>query len=226
LLNVGDMRKELNMSATAGDVVNCLGKMCDVLHQNKEYLTELDSAIGDADHGINMDRGFQAIAKKLPELGNMTDIGAILKACGMTLITTVGGASGPLYGTAFLQAGSALAGKQELEPGDLLVAGEAALKGVLMRGKATLGDKTMVDALTPAIAALEVALAAGAKAAEALEKASTAAEAGMTGTIPIQARKGRASYLGERSIGHQDPGATSSFLLIRTMAETAREIGF
>jgi dihydroxyacetone kinase-like protein len=200
--------------------------MCDVLHQNKEYLTELDSAIGDADHGINMDRGFQAIAKKLPELGNMTDIGAILKACGMTLITTVGGASGPLYGTAFLQAGSALAGKQELEPGDLLVAGEAALKGVLMRGKATLGDKTMVDALTPAIAALEVALAAGAKAAEALEKASTAAEAGMTGTIPIQARKGRASYLGERSIGHQDPGATSSFLLIRTMAETAREIGF
>jgi dihydroxyacetone kinase-like protein len=220
------MRKELNMSATAGDVVNCLRKMCDVLHENKEYLTDLDSAIGDADHGINMDRGFQAIAKKLPELGTMTDIGAILKACGMTLITTVGGASGPLYGTAFLQAGSALAGKEELEPGDLLVAGEAALKGVLMRGKATLGDKTMVDALTPAIAALREALAAGAKAAEALEKASTAAEAGMTGTIPIQARKGRASYLGERSIGHQDPGATSSFLLIRTMAESAREIGF
>jgi len=214
------------MSATTGDVVNCLRKMCDVLHENKEYLTELDSAIGDADHGINMDRGFQAIAKKLPELENMTDIGAILKACGMTLITTVGGASGPLYGTAFLQAGSALTGKQELEPGDLLVAGEAALKGVLMRGKAILGDKTMVDALTPAIAALEEALAAGAKAAEALERASTAAETGMTGTIPIQARKGRASYLGERSIGHQDPGATSSFLLIRTMAETAREIGF
>jgi dihydroxyacetone kinase-like protein len=220
------MRKELNMSATAGDVVNCLRKMCDVLHENKGYLTELDSAIGDADHGINMDRGFQAIAKKLPELGSMTDIGAILKACGMTLITTVGGASGPLYGTAFLQAGSALAGKQELEPADLYTALDAALKGIIMRGKAILGDKTMVDALTPAIAALEEALSAGVKAAEALEKASTAAEAGMTGTIPIQARKGRASYLGERSIGHQDPGATSSFLLIRTMAETAREIGF
>jgi len=214
------------MTATAGDVVNCLRKMCDVLHENKEYLTELDSAIGDADHGINMDRGFQAIAKKLPELVTMTDLGAMLKVCGMTLITTVGGASGPLYGTAFLQAGSALAGKQELEPADLYTALDAALKGVIMRGKAILGDKTMVDALTPAIAALEEALAAGAKAAEALEKASTAAEAGMTGTIPIQARKGRASYLGERSIGHQDPGATSSFLLIRTMAETAREIGF
>lgn len=199
--------------------------MCDVIHENKEYLTELDSAIGDADHGTNMDRGFQAIAKKLSAPVD-NDIGGILKMCGMTLITTVGGASGPLYGTAFLQAGTALAGKQELEPGDLLVAGEAALKGVSMRGKAILGDKTMVDALTPAIAALEEALATGAKATEALEKAAIAAETGMTGTIPIQARKGRASYLGERSIGHQDPGATSSFLLIRTMAETAREIGF
>ncbi|MCX6063116.1 MAG: dihydroxyacetone kinase subunit DhaL [Caldiserica bacterium] len=214
------------MPATVGDVVKCLSKMIDVLHENKEYLTELDSAIGDADHGINMDRGFQAIAKKLPELGNMTDVGAILKACGMTLITTVGGASGPLYGTAFLQAGTALVGKQELEPGDLLVAGEAALKGVVMRGKANLGDKTMVDALTPAIAALKEALAAGANAAEALEKASIAAETGMKETIPIQARKGRASYLGERSIGHQDPGATSSFLLIRTMAEIAHDTGF
>lgn len=214
------------MPATVSDVVKCLSKMIDVLQENKEYLTELDSAIGDADHGINMDRGFQAIAKKLPELGNMTDIGAILKACGMTLITTVGGASGPLYGTAFLQAGTALVGKQELEPGDVLVAGEAALKGVVMRGKANLGDKTMVDALTPAIAALKEALAAGANAAEALEKASAAAEAGMKGTIPVQARKGRASYLGERSIGHQDPGATSSFLLIRTMAEMADEVGF
>jgi len=214
------------MPATIGDVVTCLSKMIDVLHENKEYLTELDSAIGDADHGINMDRGFQAIAKKLPELGNMTDIGAILKACGMTLITTVGGASGPLYGTAFLQAGTALAGKQKLEPADLFVAGEAALKGVLMRGKANLGDKTMVDALTPAMTALKEAIEAGANAAEALEKASEAAESGMKGTIPVQARKGRASYLGERSIGHQDPGATSSFLLIRTMAEVAHDIGF
>jgi dihydroxyacetone kinase-like protein len=214
------------MPASVGDVVRCLSKMIDVVHENKEYLTELDSAIGDADHGINMDRGFQAIAKKLPELGNMTDIGAILKACGMTLITTVGGASGPLYGTAFLQAGTALVGKQELEPADLLIAGEAALKGIVMRGKANLGDKTMVDALTPAVAALKEALAAGANAAEALEKASSAAETGMKGTIPVQARKGRASYLGERSIGHQDPGATSSFLLVRTMAEIADEVGF
>ena len=144
------------MRATAGDVVNCLKRMCYVIHENKEYLTELDSAIGDADHGTNMDRGFQAIAKKLSEVVDK-DIGGILKMCGMTLITTVGGASGPLYGTAFLQAGTALAGKQELEPGDILVAGEAALKGILMRGRAVLGDKTMVDALTPAIAALKEA---------------------------------------------------------------------
>lgn len=214
------------MSATVSDVIACLNKMVEVVHENKEYLTELDSSIGDADHGINMDRGFQAIAKKLPDFSAMTDIGAILKACGMVLISTVGGASGPLYGTAFLQAGAALAGKQELVPGDLLSAFDAALKGVIMRGKANLGDKTMVDALTPAVAALKEALANGATAADALDKAAEAAEEGMKGTIPIQARKGRASYLGERSIGHQDPGATSSFLLIGTMAETAHAIGF
>lgn len=214
------------MSATVNDVDKCLGKMVEVIHENKEYLTELDSAIGDADHGINMDRGFQAIAKKLPEFDGMTDIGAILKACGMALISTVGGASGPLYGTAFLQAGTALAGKKELEPADMLLVFDAALKGVIMRGKANLGDKTMVDALTPAVEALKQALGNGGNAADALDKASAAAEAGMKGTIPIQARKGRASYLGERSIGHQDPGATSSFLLIRTMAETAHDIGF
>lgn len=214
------------MSATVNDVDKCLGKMVEVIHENKEYLTELDSAIGDADHGINMDRGFQAIAKKLPEFDGMTDIGAILKACGMALISTVGGASGPLYGTAFLQAGTALAGKKELEPADMLLVFDAALKGVIMRGKANLGDKTMVDALTPAVEALKQALGNGGNAADALDKASAAAEAGMKGTIPIQARKGRASYLGERSIGHQDPGATSSFLLIRTMAATAHDIGF
>jgi len=214
------------MSATVGDVGKCLSRMIDVIHENKEYLTELDSAIGDADHGINMDRGFQAIAKKLPEFESMTDIGAILKACGMALISTVGGASGPLYGTAFLQAGTALAGKKELEPGDMLSALDAALKGIIMRGKANLGDKTMVDAVTPAVAALKQGLESGDNAAVALDKAVSAAEAGMKGTIPIQARKGRASYLGERSIGHQDPGATSSFLLIRTMAETAHDIGF
>lgn len=214
------------MSATVNDVDKCLSKMVEVIHENKEYLTELDSAIGDADHGINMDRGFQAIAKKLPEFDAMTDIGAILKACGMALISTVGGASGPLYGTAFLQAGTALAGKKELEPADMLLAFDAALKGIIMRGKANLGDKTMVDALTPAVEALKKALGDGDNAADALDKASAAAEAGMKGTIPIQARKGRASYLGERSIGHQDPGATSSFLLIRTMAETAHDIGF
>jgi len=196
--------------------------MADVIHENKEYLTELDSAIGDADHGINMDRGFQSVLKKLPSVEDK-DAGTILKTAGMALVSSVGGAGGPLYGTAFMQAGMAVAGKYELEAEDILAALEAALKGVVMRGKANLGDKTMVDAITPAVAAMREALRNGAGTAEALEQATAAAEKGMKDTIPMLAKKGRASYLGERSIGHQDPGATSSYLLIRTIAEIARE---
>jgi len=160
----------------------------------------------------------------LPELGGK-DAGALLKAVGMTLVSTVGGASGPLYGTAFLQAGAALAGKTELAAPDVLAAFEEAYKGILMRGKANPGDKTMVDSLLPALETLRSSVSSGAGIAEALEKAAAAAEAGMKATIPLQAKKGRASYLGERSIGHQDPGATSTHLMIRTMAELARERG-
>jgi len=210
------------MPITTADVLACLRKMADVIHENKEYLTELDSAIGDADHGINMDRGFQSVLKKLPSVEDK-DAGTILKTAGMALVSSVGGAGGPLYGTAFMQAGMAVAGKYELETEDVLAALEAALKGVIMRGKANLGDKTMVDAITPAVAALREALEDGADTAMALERATAAAEKGMKDTIPMLAKKGRASYLGERSIGHQDPGATSSYLLIRTMAEMARE---
>jgi len=210
------------MPITTADVLACLRKMADVIHENKEYLTELDSAIGDADHGINMDRGFQSVLKKLPSVEDK-DAGTILKTAGMALVSSVGGAGGPLYGTAFMQAGMAVAGKYELEAEDILAALEAALKGVVMRGKANLGDKTMVDAITPAVAAMREALRNGAGTAEALEQATAAAEKGMKDTIPMLAKKGRASYLGERSIGHQDPGATSSYLLIRTMAEIARE---
>ncbi len=210
------------MPITTTDVLDCLHKMADVIEENKTYLTELDSAIGDADHGINMHRGFQTVLKKLPSVEDK-DAGNILKTTGMALVSSVGGAGGPLYGTAFMQAGTAVAGKYEMEAEDLLAALEAALKGIVMRGKANLGDKTMVDAITPAVNAMRDALENGADTTYALQQALAAAEQGMKDTIPMLAKKGRASYLGERSIGHQDPGATSSYLLFRMMVETANE---
>ena len=187
--------------------------------ENKEYLTRLDSAIGDADHGINMDRGMTAVDAKLDGLEG-DDIGAMLKTVGMTLVSTVGGAGGPLYGTLFLQMGMATAGKTELEPDDWAAALEAAVKGVEMRGKAEPGDKTMIDALIPARDAYSAALAEGASFDDALRRSAKAAEEGMEATTPLVAKKGRASYLGERSAGHQDPGATSSYLLVKTAADT------
>jgi len=211
------------LTITTKELLMCLHKMAEVLEANREYLTSLDAAIGDADHGINMDRGFKAVLAKLPSVEDK-DAGTILKTVGVALVSTVGGAGGPLYGTAFMQAGMAVAGKYELEPQDVLTALDAALKGVVMRGKANLGDKTMVDALTPAVNALRRALENGSGLTEALEQAAAAAEQGMKDTIPMLAKKGRASYLGERSIGHQDPGATSSYLLIRVMADVAREL--
>jgi phosphoenolpyruvate---glycerone phosphotransferase subunit DhaL len=187
--------------------------------ENKEYLTRLDSAIGDADHGINMDRGMKAVSAKLDGFEG-DDIGALLKTVGMTLVSTVGGAGGPLYGTLFLQMGMATAGKSELEPEDWAEALDAAVKGVQMRGKAEPGDKTMIDALIPARDAFSAALAEGVSFEEALRRSAAAAEKGMMATIPLVAKKGRASYLGERSAGHQDPGATSSQLLVKTAADT------
>jgi len=204
------------------DVLEYLQRAAKVIKENKEYLTELDSAIGDADHGINMDRGFQAILNNFKSLEDK-DIGSILKSSGMFLISSVGGAGGPLYGTAFMQAGSVLAGKLEIDGQDILQALEAALKGVIMRGKASKGDKTMIDAIDPAIEAMKKALSNGSDVVNALEEAASAAEQGMKETIPMLAKKGRASYLGERSIGHQDPGATSSCLLIKLMSEMAEE---
>jgi len=187
----------------------------DVIVENKEYLTDLDSAIGDADHGINMYRGFQAVLTKLPAVEDK-DIGTILKTVGMSLLSTVGGAAGPLYSTVFIQAGMKLKGKMELTLSDWAVALEAATNGVVNLGKAALNDKTMVDALTPAVQALNDAVKQGLSMDEALKESAKAAEEGMKATIPLVARKGRASYLGERSAGHQDPGATSSFLLLDT----------
>lgn len=204
---------------TADGVRAWVGSFAAVIAENKEYLTDLDAAIGDADHGINMDRGMKAVAAKLDAAAG-SDISATLKTVGMTLVSTVGGAAGPLYGTLFLQLGSALAGAEALSAERWSAALHKAVDGVQARGKAEHGDKTMVDALIPARDAFDQARETGASFAEALIASAAAAERGMKDTVPIVARKGRASYLGERSAGHQDPGATSSFLLLRTAADT------
>jgi dihydroxyacetone kinase-like protein len=201
------------------DVVAWLKAFAATIAENKAYLTELDSAIGDADHGINMDRGFQAVLAKL-DSSPPGDVGALFKVVGMTLVSTVGGAGGPLYGTLFLQLGIATAGKDGITADDWAAALAAAVSGVQARGKAEPGDKTMVDALIPGRDAFAAAIAEGADLPAALRRSADAAEQGMTDTIPLVARKGRASYLGERSAGHQDPGATSSYLLLRSVADT------
>ncbi len=206
------------MSAPYDRVVALVRTYASVIAENKEYLTELDSAIGDADHGINMDRGMKAALAKLDGIPE-GDVGNLLKTVGMTLVSTVGGAGGPLYGTLFLQMGMATAGRSELSPDGWAEALAKGVEGVVMRGKAEIGDKTMVDALIPARDALRAALEEGASFDEALKRSADAAEEGMKATIPLVARKGRASYLGERSAGHQDPGATSSYLLLRTAAD-------
>lgn len=207
------------MTISRDDVLVWIKRYAEVVRANREYLTQLDAAIGDADHGANMDRGFQAVLGKMPEISDK-DIGTILKTVGMTLLSTVGGAGGPLYGTFFLQAGMKLAGKLELSRADWLTAVDAAVSGVIMRGKAEPGDKTMIDALGPALKALKDADANNEPLEAALLKSAQAAKDGMLATIPLVARKGRASYLGERSAGHQDPGATSSFFLLQAAAET------
>jgi phosphoenolpyruvate---glycerone phosphotransferase subunit DhaL len=207
------------MTISRDDVLAWVEETARVLAENKDYLTQLDAAIGDADHGANMDRGFKAVLTKMPDLVDK-DIGTILKTIGMTLLSTVGGAGGPLYGTFYLQAGMVSASKMELDLSDWTAALEAALNGIVMRGKAELGDKTMVDALSPALQSLKNAQENGVPITEALKSSALAAEEGMKATIPLVARKGRASYLGERSADHQDPGATSSYLILDAAART------
>jgi dihydroxyacetone kinase-like protein len=212
------MHKRKALPMTNEDMIRWLEGIADALHENAQYLTELDAAIGDADHGTNMDRGFTAVRAKFPAMQTM-DMAGQLKTVGSTLVSTVGGASGPLYGTAFLRAGNAIAGKTDLSAADVVAMLEAFLGGIVARGKAQPGEKTMVDALTPALTAAKTALQGGAGLAEVTARAAAAAEEGMKATIPMLATKGRASYLGERSIGHQDPGATSSWLMLRCLAE-------
>lgn len=194
--------------------------MAKKIEAEKDYLTQLDNEIGDGDHGINLARGFEAVEKKLPSLEG-GDIGALLKGVGMQLVSTVGGASGPLYGTAFMKAGMACKGLTELDGPAFVKAMEAAVDGIKMRGKATEGEKTMLDALCPALKVMQDEVAAGKSLKEALQDAAAAAEKGVEYTKTIIATKGRASYLGERSLGHQDPGATSSLYLLQVLAEMA-----
>jgi dihydroxyacetone kinase-like protein len=204
---------------TKAQILQWLEKVAAVLAENRQYLTDLDSPIGDADHGINMDRGFKKVMEKLPSVAD-TDIGNILKTTGMTLMSSVGGASGPLYGTFFMRSGMALASKEELDGHDLVDLLQSAVEGVVQRGRPQLEDKTMFDALSPALEALKASVENGDDAISAMQNTVDAAKAGMEATIPLQARKGRASYLGERSIGHQDPGATSSSLILNALLET------
>ncbi len=199
-------------------IIQWLQKVATVLEQNKDYLTELDAAIGDADHGINMNRGFQKVLTQLPTVTNK-DIGSIFKTVSMTLISTIGGASGPLYGTLFLRASAVVTGKSELTSEDMAKVFAAAVEGVVQRGKANLGDKTMLDTLSPAANTFTEAVANDSSFLDSLKQAVDAAESGMKNTIPMLAKKGRASYLGDRSIGHQDPGATSIYLILKALLE-------
>ena len=201
-------------SVTEDQVRDWIRRFAATVEEHRAELVRLDTAIGDSDHGTNLDRGMKKAVEKL-ETVEPGDIGADLKAVGMALVSSVGGAAGPLYGTLFLQMGAASAGRQELDTAGWATAVSAGVDGVKARGKADAGDKTMLDALLPAVAALEE----GGELGEALPRAATAAEDGMKATIPMEARKGRASYLGPRSVGHQDPGATSSYLLMRSAAE-------
>ena len=205
-------------SISYDEMVAWIHRFADVIAERRDELTRLDTAIGDADHGTNMYRGMRAAVERVDALDG-DDISAALKGVGMALVSKVGGAAGPLYGTMFLQMANAAGGGSELDLAGWTQMLEAGLKGVEMRGKAEPGDKTMVDALAPAVEALERAQDDGAELSAALERSAQAAREGMEKTVPMVARKGRASYLGERSAGHQDPGATSSYLLLQAAVD-------
>jgi dihydroxyacetone kinase-like protein len=215
------------VGCTAADVVAAIRAVADTVAEHRVELIQLDRAIGDGDHGENLDRGFKAVVAAFDQ--DVPDTpAAVLKTVATTLISKVGGAAGPLYGTAFLRASAAVKDRDELGPADVVAALTAALGGVVARGKAELGDKTMVDALDPAVQAAAGAsapadgAAAGAgSVAVILTAAADAAAAGADATVPLVARKGRASYLGERSAGHMDPGARSTTLMLRAFAEVA-----
>ena len=209
------------MGISASDAAALVRACARVLAANRSYLTALDAAIGDADHGANMERGFAAAVEKLGETP-AGDAAAVFRLTGMALLSTVGGASGPLYGTFFVRMAKACESNTDLSLADWADALDAGVEGVVFRGRAEAGDKTMLDALLPARDALLEAAGSGAELAPGLAAAAAAAEEGMRATTPLVAKKGRASYLGERSAGHQDPGATSAYLLLKTAADVWR----
>jgi dihydroxyacetone kinase-like protein len=208
-----------NGTVTLDQLVAWLARYTELVDENRAYLTELDSAIGDADHGSNMARGMTAVMAKIAAAPS-TAVDELFKQVGMTLVSSVGGASGPLYGTFFLRFGTTAGAVTELDGVGLAAALRAAVGGVVARGKAELGDKTMFDSMSPAVDALDADLAAGSDVSAAVSGAFAAASMGRDATEPLVARKGRASYLGERSAGHLDPGATSTALLFQALAET------
>ena len=203
---------------TSTKMIEILKAIAEKIEAEKDYLTELDNEIADGDHGVNMAKGFNAVVAKLDTMAGK-DIGSLLKTTGMTLVSTVGGSAGPLYGTAFMKAGAALKDKMEIDGNDLVAAIEAAIGGIKMRGKATTGEKTMLDAICPAYDALKASLEEGEDLKAAMTKAVAAARAGVEYTKTIKATKGRASYIGDRSIGHQDPGATSAMYMFEVILE-------
>ena len=209
------------MGVSRQDVLSWVGALQQIFAENRQLLTDLDSATGDGDFGDSMDRGFTAAQAELCA-HPPTDLQSAFKNVAAVLIRTMGGSAGPLYGTFFIRAGAACADKSELAPADVVALFQAGVEGLQQRGKAEPGDKTMLDALLPALDAMRRALEDGSGLAEILERGAAAAEAGMRATIAMQARKGRASYLGARSIGHQDPGATASYLLMKAAAEVWR----
>ncbi|HFF8432607.1 MULTISPECIES: dihydroxyacetone kinase subunit DhaL [Serratia] len=208
------------MALTKQQVVDWLMRCGEVFSRERDFLTQLDTEIGDADHGLNMNRGFNKVVEKLPSVADK-DIGFILKNTGMTLLSSVGGASGPLFGTFFIRAAQAANAKQSLDLVELYQVMQEGVEGVVMRGKAEPGDKTMCDVWWPVVESLGQSAQQNLSVAEALQRAADSAERAVESTITMQARKGRASYLGERSIGHQDPGATSVMLMMKTLAEVA-----
>ncbi|NLM05216.1 MAG: dihydroxyacetone kinase subunit L [Clostridiales bacterium] len=205
-------------------LINILSEMADVIKENRGLLTDLDQAIGDGDHGINLDRGFSALKESLDSLKDK-DCASILNSAAMVFISKVGGASGPLYGTAFMRAGKEIAGKENITGEDAINMFNAAIEGIMKRGKSDKGDKTMLDTLIPAFEAFKSAIENGDDFESISEKTLEAAKEGLEYTKTIAARKGRANYLGERSIGHQDPGATSSYLMLKVIADVlAKEL--
>jgi dihydroxyacetone kinase-like protein len=206
-------------TVNADQMLRALEEVCDTIEGKKDYLSELDGAIGDGDHGVNMAKCFREVRKKLPE-SKGEDIEGILKAVGMVVLNSVGGAMGALYGTFFLKLAQEAVGKTELNLGDLVRMFQMAEKGILEIGKANPGDKTLIDTLSPAVRSLEVSAKEGKSLAEALSRFEEAAKQGMESTTNIIAKMGRASRLGERTIGHQDPGATSCYLILSSMVRS------